>query len=64
MEIFTKERYEEMQIASFLIFPETEKDWEENVNWHISEGFFFEEKLHVLFKAIKLTMTIVLLLSG
>ena len=47
-----------------MIFPETEKDWEENVNWHISEGLFFEEKLYVLFKAIKLTMAIVLLSSG
>lgn len=43
MKYFTKERYEEMQIASFLVFPEAEKDWEENVAWYISEGLNFEE---------------------
>ncbi|MWC30327.1 DUF4085 family protein [Paenibacillus sp. MMS18-CY102] len=43
MKYFTKELYEETQIASFLSFPETEKDWDENVAWHRSEGLDFEE---------------------
>ncbi|WP_019914187.1 DUF4085 family protein [Paenibacillus sp. HW567] len=43
MKYLTKEWYEEMQITSFLLFPETKKDWEENIAWHISEGLNFEE---------------------
>jgi len=47
-----------MQITNFLIFPETEMDWEENVDWYISEGLYFEEQLHILFENPLMGVTI------
>ncbi|MGF7029267.1 hypothetical protein J2T17_000172 [Paenibacillus mucilaginosus] len=43
MNYFTKEWFEEAQISRFLLFPETKKEWDENVAWHASEGLHFEE---------------------
>jgi len=43
MKYFTKELYEEMQIRGYLVFPETKKDWEDDIAWHLSEGLNFEE---------------------
>ncbi|MFC4775451.1 DUF4085 family protein [Paenibacillus sp. GCM10023252] len=43
MKYFTKEWYEEAQIRSFLIFHETEKDWEDDIAWYESEGLNFKE---------------------
>ena len=43
MKIYTKEWYEEMQIAGFLVFHETEKDWEDDVAWYRSEGLNYEQ---------------------
>ncbi|MGO4539527.1 DUF4085 domain-containing protein [Paenibacillus sp. 2TAB19] len=43
MKYFTKEWYEESQIRSFLIFRETEKDWDDDIAWYESEGLNFKE---------------------
>jgi hypothetical protein len=43
MKYFTKEYYEEMQIRGYFVFPETKKDWEDDIAWHLSEGLNFEE---------------------
>ncbi|GIP45097.1 hypothetical protein J45TS6_35560 [Paenibacillus sp. J45TS6] len=43
MKYFTKELYEESQIRGFLIFHETEKDWEDDIAWYESEGLNFKE---------------------
>jgi len=43
MKYFTKESYEKSQIRSFLIFHETEKDWEDDIAWYESEGLNFKE---------------------
>ncbi|WP_337103324.1 DUF4085 domain-containing protein [Paenibacillus sp. YIM B09110] len=43
MKYFTKEWYEEAQIRSFLIYHETEKDWEDDIAWYESEGLNFKE---------------------
>ncbi|MGO4545317.1 DUF4085 family protein [Paenibacillus sp. 2TAB23] len=43
MKYFTKELYEEMQIRGYLIFPETKKDWEDDIAWYVSENLNFEE---------------------
>ncbi|WP_141499622.1 DUF4085 family protein [Paenibacillus luteus] len=38
MNYFTIERYKEMQVRGYLVFPETEKDWLENLAWYEAEG--------------------------
>lgn len=38
MKYFTKDWYEEMQVAGFLILPETEEDWEEEIDYYRKEG--------------------------
>jgi hypothetical protein len=43
MRYFTKEWYKEMQIRGFLVFPETKKDWDENVAWYKAEGRNFDK---------------------
>ncbi|OKP89300.1 hypothetical protein A3842_04230 [Paenibacillus sp. P3E] len=43
MKYFTREWYEEMQVSGFLVFHETEEDWEQDVAWYNSEGLDFEE---------------------
>ncbi|WHY20083.1 DUF4085 family protein [Paenibacillus sp. G2S3] len=43
MNYFTKEWYEEIQIRGFLVFHETEKDWEEDVASYKAVGMNFEE---------------------
>lgn len=44
MKYFTKARYEEMQISRYLSFPETEKEWEENIAYYEAEGINFAER--------------------
>lgn len=39
MKYFTKEWYDEMQVSSFLTFPETEEEWEEFQAGFREEGF-------------------------
>ncbi|MFD2877460.1 DUF4085 family protein [Paenibacillus rhizoplanae] len=36
--------YEEMQVRGFMVFPETEQDWLEDVAWHVAEGISYEER--------------------
>lgn len=43
LKYFTREWYEEMQISGFLIFHETEQDWDQDVAWYHSEGMDIEE---------------------
>ncbi|WP_426454638.1 DUF4085 family protein [Paenibacillus sp. S-38] len=43
MRYFTKEWYEEAQIRSFLIFHETQKEWEAEIAWYESEGLNYKE---------------------
>lgn len=38
MKYFTKEWYDEMQISGFLVFPETEEEWNENKEWLLKDG--------------------------
>lgn len=38
MKYFTKEWYDEMQISGFLVFPETEEEWNENRELLIKDG--------------------------
>ncbi|OED31780.1 hypothetical protein BHE17_04725 [Planococcus maritimus] len=38
MKCFTKYWYEEMQVAGFLVLPETEEDWEEELDYYREEG--------------------------
>ena len=38
MKFFTKEWYDEMQISGFLVFPETEEEWNENREWLLKDG--------------------------
>lgn len=38
MKYFTKDWYEEMQVAGFLVLPETEEDWEEERDYCRKEG--------------------------
>lgn len=42
MNYFTKEWYAKMQVVGFLVFPETEQDWEESVAWYQEEGRNFD----------------------
>lgn len=42
MKYFTKEWYAKMQVVGFLVFPETERDWEEIVAWYQVEGKSFD----------------------
>lgn len=44
MKFFTKAWYEEMQVAGYMVFPETEQDWLEDVAWHEAEGISFEDR--------------------
>ncbi|WP_055106373.1 DUF4085 family protein [Paenibacillus ihumii] len=43
MKYFTKAWYEEAQIRSFLIFPDTKKEWDDDIAWYESEGLNFKE---------------------
>lgn len=43
LKFFTKSWYAEMQVAGYLVFPETEQDWEEDVAWYTAEGLDFEK---------------------
>lgn len=38
MKYFTKDWYEEMQVAGFLVLPETEEDWQEELDYYREEG--------------------------
>lgn len=38
MKYFTKAWYEEMQVAGFLVLPETEEDWQEELDYYREEG--------------------------
>ena len=38
MRYFTKDWYEEMQVAGFLVLPETKEDWEEELDYYREEG--------------------------
>lgn len=44
MKYFTIPWYEEMQVRGFMVFPETEQDWLEDVAWHVAEGISYEER--------------------
>ncbi|MFC6651463.1 DUF4085 family protein [Paenibacillus rhizoplanae] len=44
MKFFTIPWYEEMQVRGFMVFPETEQDWLEDVAWHVAEGISYEER--------------------
>lgn len=44
MRFFTIPWYEEMQVRGFMVFPETEQDWLEDVAWHVAEGISYEER--------------------
>ncbi|QJD82219.1 DUF4085 family protein [Cohnella herbarum] len=43
MKVFTKSWYAEMQVRGFLVFPETEQDWEEDVAGYTAKGLDFEK---------------------
>ena len=43
MKYFTKDWYDEMQVAGFLVLPETEEDWEEELDYYREEGKDFWE---------------------
>ncbi|WP_416144124.1 DUF4085 family protein [Planococcus koreensis] len=38
MKYFTKDWYDEMQVSGFLVLPETEEDWEEELDYYRKEG--------------------------
>ncbi|WP_405111677.1 DUF4085 family protein [Paenibacillus sp. FSL K6-1217] len=44
MKFFTVPWYEEMQVRGFMVFPESEQDWVEDVAWHAAEGISYEER--------------------
>lgn len=44
MKFFTIPWYELMQVRGFMVFPETEQDWLEDVAWHVAEGISYEER--------------------
>lgn len=38
MKYFTMERYKEMQVRGYLVYPETEMDWLNDLAWYEAEG--------------------------
>ncbi|WP_238649682.1 DUF4085 family protein [Paenibacillus piscarius] len=44
MRFFTIPWYEEMQVRGFMVFPEKEQDWLEDVAWHVAEGISYEQR--------------------
>nr|WP_198044800.1 DUF4085 family protein [Lysinibacillus timonensis] len=47
MKYFTKDWYRESQVYGFLTLPETKDDWENNLQWYVSEGRDFKKEMAV-----------------
>lgn len=53
MKFYTKSWYEEMQVRGFMVFPETEQDWLEDVAWHAAEGVSYKERTRDFLEYLK-----------
>ncbi|AIQ58103.1 DUF4085 family protein [Paenibacillus borealis] len=53
MKFYTKSWYEEMQVRGFMVFPETEQDWLEDVAWHVAEGISYEDRARDFLEYLK-----------